>query len=460
MPRSIAASAGRSPSPSLHIAKRRSASTRASSQSFGPRRLSDREFRRHLKSSTYVQSPDSGLLSPPASDSDDLEEPGYDGRGTFHEHLRNSQARVSSVASKLQSPPQSESEDSYTLVKNDENARCQGTLYRRRSLRFAFRDGPADSFEPSSRLPDVNTSASGSTDPFPFPLQPLTAIVATHFPTSNTESRKKIKRRCASAGTPHLTPPVTPDRFISNRGASQDATENFRVSKRTSELSKSEKLLRHHSASPDPFESPTNAQVARRIISSNQGRNNNLMNLRTVSGTNLLSPFRGATNVQERQVSTGAVWNVGGSSATTPSGPINSVPDGRGGFVGSGTNAPMYTSRFFQRDTPEMDRGRLERRLAAALDIDQVSRVLRHSRSPQRDESKVPNAKDSSPRSPRLQPYTIWENGQWVRQRSLSRKQAFFVFTGCMKPAIPFFPWTSHSSGLLRYCHIMVLITQ
>ena len=439
MPSSIETSAGTSESPSLHIAKRRSASIRASSQSLGPRRLADQGFRQHSKSSTYVQSLHSGLLSPPASDSDDFEEPGYEGRNTFHHRLRDSQAHRSSVASKLQSPPQSESEDSYMLVENDENVRCQGILYRRRSLRFAFRDGPADYFEPFSHLPDAKISASGSTDPCPFPLQPLTAIVATHFPASNTESRKKIKRRCASAGTPHQTPPVTPDRFISNRGASQDATENFRISKRTTELSKSEKLLRHHSASPDPFESPTNARIARRIISSNQGRNTSLMNLRTVSGTNMLSPSRGVTNVQERQVSTGAVWNVGGSSAITPSGPINSVPDGRGGFVGSGTNAPMYTSRFFQRDTPEMNRGRLERRLAAALDIDQVSRVLRHSQSPQRDESKIPKAKDSTPRSRSLQSRTIWENGQWVRQRSLSRKQAVSVTIECMQPTFPFF---------------------
>jgi hypothetical protein len=57
-------------------------------------------------------------------------------------------------------------------------------------------------------------------------------------------------------------------------------------------------------------------------------------------------------------------------------GPVTGIPDGRGGFLSSGTNAPMYTSQFLEGDSPDQDLERHERRLAAALDIDQANKIL------------------------------------------------------------------------------------
>jgi meiosis-specific APC/C activator protein AMA1 len=66
----------------------------------------------------------------------------------------------------------------------------------------------------------------------------------------------------------------------------------------------------------------------------------------------------------------GTVWRVGGLA------PVSGVPDGRGGLLGSGTNAPLYTTTFTIRPKAEESMDRHESRLAAALDIDRVSRVL------------------------------------------------------------------------------------
>ena len=424
MPRTVSASAIENVCTGPRVSKHHFIHERASTSISDRRQLSLRDPYRP-KSPTHETSVESGIPSPPPSGSDDSDTSQPAWRSTGRKVLRNFRSqRLSSVTNRLPSPPNSDSDDWHRFKKNDENAVGQIILRRRRRpLQLALPDGPADETYTSVGTADPAVDNKKQIDSLPFPLEPLPIIIAAHFPASDGETGKKFKRRCASAGSPHREYPTTPDRFIAKRSSSQDATENFRINKHINKLSNSEKLLRHHSASPDPFESPTSARVARRHISGNQARSVSQTSSPNVSGTNLFNSAGTTASAQARHVSTGAVWNVGGSSASTPSGPVTSISDGRGGFVGSGTNAPMYTSRFFENDSPELDRGRLERRLAAALDIDQVSRVLNHSQSPERYSSRVSNAIGSTSRSPNLQPRTTWENGQWVRPVSSSRKQ-------------------------------------
>jgi hypothetical protein len=81
-----------------------------------------------------------------------------------------------------------------------------------------------------------------------------------------------------------------------------------------------------------------------------------------------------------REISAGAVWNVGGPSAVSDT--VVAVSTGRGGMLGTGTNAPLYTSTFLNRADPEAELEAYERRLALALDVDQADRVLQHSSPP------------------------------------------------------------------------------
>ena len=80
----------------------------------------------------------------------------------------------------------------------------------------------------------------------------------------------------------------------------------------------------------------------------------------------------------------------------------------------------MYTSRFFERNTPDQDRSRLEGRLAAALDIDQANRVLNHSQSPEPvGRSGISNTNGSPSKSSSRQNRTTWRDGQWQQEGDL-----------------------------------------
>lgn len=87
---------------------------------------------------------------------------------------------------------------------------------------------------------------------------------------------------------------------------------------------------------------------------------------------------RRRTDPRVRQISGGAIWNVGGSSAASDT--VLAVSSGNGGLLGTGTNAPLYTSMFLNRSDPDAEREVYERRIALALSISQVNRVLDYSR--------------------------------------------------------------------------------
>ncbi|KAK6955266.1 hypothetical protein Daesc_002897 [Daldinia eschscholtzii] len=152
-------------------------------------------------------------------------------------------------------------------------------------------------------------------------------------------------------------PIASPDRFVPLYVPLQD---RFRATKQVNELSPLERLHRTENAASDVFcftpkrSSPLSARRASRS-DGNQRR----------VGTVL-----GLHSLEQRQVSNGAVWSVGGLA---PGG----VNDGRGRRVSSGTNARLYTTAFSNtRPKSEDEQEKHEGRIALALKIDRIQRIL------------------------------------------------------------------------------------
>jgi len=101
-------------------------------------------------------------------------------------------------------------------------------------------------------------------------------------------------------------------------------------------------------------------------------------------------------------VSVGTVWTVGGLAPVT-----SGVPNGRGGLLGSGTNARLYTTPFSDIDAKskeDADKERFENRISDALRLDRVSRVFEF-----RDPSTCPSKKILG-----TDHRTSWNGTEWV----------------------------------------------
>ncbi|PGG96777.1 hypothetical protein AJ79_09460 [Helicocarpus griseus UAMH5409] len=243
----------------------------------------------------------------------------------------------------------------------------------------------------------------------------------------------------------------SPDRFLPAREPYDSDVPPFRLSKNPRLLSPGEKLLRQRDPRADPF---APYQPRRRVGISRSNRSSDRRDTphhlpRHVSDTSVYArndrtPRRGS----QRQISAGAVWNVGGASAATGSAPLG-IPDGRGGLLSTGTSAPMYLAKFLDKDTHSQHLKRHESRLAAALDIDQANRVLKFG-----DPSSKLDPKTFSDDFPygHYPPY-VWKHSCWVRAdgstpnpRSTSKPT---------RPAIPSTPFRVLDAPLLRddfYC--------
>lgn len=221
------------------------------------------------------------------------------------------------------------------------------------------------------------------------------------------------------AGTPQSASTASPDRYISSRNA-QDSTRSFRLGKPPHLLSDAEKLLRNDSATPDPFVSgsPTRTRRERPLVSNSLSRSTSRSQSRSVSNPDALTIAQlPLPSLQLRQASVGAVWNIGGGSSH-PTGPIRAISDGRGGLIGGGTNAPLYTAKFLSKEGSEEDEDTFQHRLAAALDIDRTRRTLDFSR-PQPRGRKVSGTKRK--RADFIS-RTQWKYGEWMREGDISCK--------------------------------------
>ncbi|CAG8957758.1 hypothetical protein HYFRA_00000096 [Hymenoscyphus fraxineus] len=200
----------------------------------------------------------------------------------------------------------------------------------------------------------------------------------------------------------------SPDRFLPARRSAMDfATQTFRSNKDPKSLTLDEKLLRNKEASFDAFNprrsvtSPiplANRPAARRNVSANRSGG---------GGASVLTFHRDpASQNGERQVSVGTVWSVGGLAPYT-----SGVSNGRGRLLGSGTNAPLYTTSFSAaKPKAQEDSEKHEGRLAEALELDRVSRVFEfreRTTSPQRPSACART--DSG-----VEQKTVWKGTEWI----------------------------------------------
>ncbi|KAL9104776.1 MAG: hypothetical protein Q9163_000326 [Psora crenata] len=268
-------------------------------------------------------------------------------------------------------------------------------------------------------LDDGSSDGSGVGGPegYAFPLQP----VLPHFDSGKKLTRtphRGIVRVCDQQRSP-ASPPS--DRFISDRNTPttpQSPAETFRVSKVPGQLLPAERLLRNNSATPDPFGSVRVSQD-RSERADNPARPNSPVTVRSrtraIGTTNASALPLVALGMQIRQVSAGSVWNVSGTAQANLTGPVRGVPNGRGGVISSGSNAPMYESHFLDDLPTDQDVDQMERRLAAALQIDQTSKVLNISR-PLGKPSIVSTGPIGAERKQLyLEPWHKWADSAWTQ---------------------------------------------
>ena len=106
-------------------------------------------------------------------------------------------------------------------------------------------------------------------------------------------------------------------------------------------------------------------------------------------------------------MSIGTVWTVGGLAPFS-----TGVPDGRGGYLGSGTNAPLYTTSFTSaKPRAKEETEQHESRLAQALDLDRVGRILEFRDAPY-IRPHLPTTNSCQNSKPELK--TSWEGTEWV----------------------------------------------
>lgn len=197
----------------------------------------------------------------------------------------------------------------------------------------------------------------------------------------------------------------TPDRFISSRCSPNTTRESFELNKPT------DRLTVGSTVGADPFSRRLHRsgrlndelRSLRETYSVTSGRSNS--NRRDAN----LSLRRSSFTLGVRQVSAGAVWNVGGSSPVSDT--VVGVSNGRGGMLGSGTNAPLYTSMFLSRSDPEAELEAYERRLALAFDVDQADRVLKHS-TPLSGLAKASSNAASTPVGNKKH---VWRDNTWAK---------------------------------------------
>jgi hypothetical protein len=93
---------------------------------------------------------------------------------------------------------------------------------------------------------------------------------------------------------------------------------------------------------------------------------------------------------------------------------VVAVSTGRGGMLGTGTNAPLYISNFLNRADPEAELEAYERRLALALDVDQIDRVLQHSSTP-------PTISKANHHDLEVLTRHTWRDSAWIKDGITSR---------------------------------------
>ncbi|KAI9038921.1 WD40 repeat domain-containing protein [Aspergillus affinis] len=213
------------------------------------------------------------------------------------------------------------------------------------------------------------------------PMDRLQSAFTVQTPTRKQQTKSKRGAVASTAARSQNGPgPVSPDRFIPDREFINSPSSPFRVGKAPQELSSEEKVLRHRLPGEDPFMPARRRNLIskRRIVS---GRMNttrygpHLVNDPAIMPT---GRHHGSATTSPRQVSNGAVWQVGGNSAAVGQQPIADFARSRV-VLASRSNAPIYSARFIPHLASSEDRKKFESRVALALDIDPTTRLLKQS---------------------------------------------------------------------------------
>ncbi|KAA8648770.1 WD40 repeat domain-containing protein [Aspergillus tanneri] len=254
--------------------------------------------------------------------------------------------------------------------------------------------------------------AASNKEPTNSDAQPSpTPLVRPVLPASNAKRRIR-ERRYTVSGAIGEDPksPVLLDRFIPDREFINSPSTLFRVGKRPQELSPDEKFLRHRSPREDPFMPGRIRRFTRtlRVVSSRFNSTHYGPHLVSDSATTASGSHR--SRVSPRQISDGAVWHVGGTSAALGRRPM-AVIDDAGAPIASGTTAPTYTAKFLPQVTSTEDQKKHESRVALALDIDPAARLLKQcKRWPLLESTPDPSTRDYERSSP-----LVWKDNAWKK---------------------------------------------
>jgi hypothetical protein len=280
---------------------------------------------------------------------------------------------------------------------------------------------------PSLRCTDI--SAEDSSPPSKLRRLPL------RYASSPLRSSQWLARG-GSLASPRQSQTSTLDRFIASRRPPAVTRESFELNSPAERRNKEQNTNQGTRTGADAFsprlrrsgrmnEELRSLREAHSVVSGRANANRRNVNFR-----------RNPLPLGARQISAGAVWNVGGPSAVSDT--VVAVSTGRGRMLGSGTNAPLYKSAFLNRADPDAELEAYERRLAVALDIDQTDRILQHS---------SPLVSSSSPHSgPASQAKHVWRDGAWIKDGVHSSLFRSSLSTGCCSTA-------NYSHKLPVKCH-------
>ncbi len=236
---------------------------------------------------------------------------------------------------------------------------------------------------------------------------------------------------CGSSPIRDRSSSGSPDRFVPTRRPTAVTRDNFQLSKAVHKLTYNEKATRQQSYGPDPF----STQIRRAVpVTSNHPSHRSpggASTDRAPHGSS--SGLMGLPSTSLRQVSNGAVWNVGGPEIVLNS--VSGVPNGQGGMLARGTNAPLYRSNFSRSD-PESSVDAHERRLALAIDVDQTCRMLGPLTSSERIDRGHGNHQIEHirgiPSSQSSVGPTVWRDNEWAKAGSVYRESNNIFFCNCL----------------------------
>ncbi|KAJ5533097.1 hypothetical protein N7494_009649 [Penicillium frequentans] len=261
---------------------------------------------------------------------------------------------------------------------------------------FPFLKSPAGS---QDLLPISNTRPVQATPVF----QGNLSADAVSPERGRSRHRRPLNRVAARSA---YSSPISPDRFIPKRDFAESPSTPYRVNKHPQQLSPRERLLRCRLPGEDPF-LPT-SQTRRSPAQSprlTRSRQSPLHRPLLISNLTFMSPNR--PNDFLRQVSSGGIWGVGGTSAML--GTSVSATNGAPSLLGRRTTAPNFVAKFLPRSTKAEEQNKHESRIALALNIDPTTRLVGTCRT---HVERPPGP--TSPDYERFAPF-VWNDSTWKK---------------------------------------------